>query len=86
MQSNICSCVVHAKPGEGQDLAERLGALQGIEVHGGAEVDKLVVTVEDHSDSLAADRLGELNQFPGVVSTVLIYHYAGDDLDETIGA
>ena len=77
---NICSCVVHARPGGGEDVAARLCALPGVEVHAGAEVDRLVVTIEDTPYSLAADTIGTLNDVAGVINTGLIYHYGGDDI------
>jgi nitrate reductase NapD len=77
---NICSCVVHARPGSGEGVAARLCALPGVEIHAGADVDKLVVTIEDTPDTLAADTIGTLNDIPGVINTVLIYHYGAADL------
>jgi len=76
---NICSCVVHARPGTGPEVAERIAALPGVEVHGGVEEGRLVVTLEDTADAQAADTLGALNAIPDVINTVLIYHYGGDD-------
>jgi len=76
---NICSCVVHTHPGTGADVAPRLTALPGVEVHAGTAADKLVVTIEDAGDSLAADTLGQLTRVPGVINAVLVYHYGGDD-------
>jgi nitrate reductase NapD len=81
---NICSCVVYAKPGQGPAVASGLAELPGVEVHGGVAEGKLVVTLEDTGESLAADTLGALNQVPGVINTVLIYHYGGDDIPNQI--
>jgi periplasmic nitrate reductase NapD len=80
---NICSCVVHTQPAVGADVAARLAALPGVEVHAGTGADKLVVTVEDTAERLAADTLGTLTLVPGVINAVLIYHYGGDDLAPT---
>ncbi len=77
---NICSCVVHAKPGRAPEVAAKLAALPGVEVHGGVEQGKLIVTLEDTDTTLAADTLGALNDVPGVINTILIYHYGGNDL------
>jgi nitrate reductase NapD len=81
MNSDILSCVVHTRPGGGAEVALRLRPLPGVEVHAGADVDKLVVTIEDTDETRAADLLGELNQVPGVINTVLIYHYGGEDIE-----
>jgi nitrate reductase NapD len=77
---NICSCVVHTRPGAGADVAPRLALLPGVEVHAGTDANKLVVTVEDTTEAMAADTVGALTRVPGVINAVLIYHYGGDDL------
>jgi len=81
MIENICSCVVYTHPGRGAGVARELSALPGVEVHAGADADRLVVTVEDSEHATAADTVGSLNHVPGVINTVLIYHYGGSDLD-----
>jgi nitrate reductase NapD len=48
-----------------------------VEVHGGADAGRLVITLEDTPESLAADTLGRLNDLPGVVNSILIYHHGG---------
>jgi nitrate reductase NapD len=82
---NICSLVVHARP-------ERLGGVQaslekipGVEVHGRSDDGKLVVTVEDAGEHLAAETTMAINNLDGVVNAVLIYHYGGNEpLDEEV--
>jgi len=81
---NICSCVVHTRPELGPEVGVRLGALAGVEVHGGEAEGKLVVTVEDTADALAADTLGAMGAVEGVINTVLIYHYGGDDIEQSL--
>lgn len=78
---NICSCVVHTHPGTGAEVAPRLEALPGVEVHAGTESNKLVVTIEDTNASRAADTLGSLTRVSGVINAVLIYHYGGGDAE-----
>ncbi|MGB5831560.1 MAG: chaperone NapD [Thiohalocapsa sp.] len=80
MTQNICSCVVHTQPATGAEVAGQLTALPGVEVHAGTDVDKLVVTIEDTAESLAADTIGALNHVAGVINATLIYHYGGDDI------
>jgi nitrate reductase NapD len=81
---NICSCVVHTRPERGPAVGECLWALPGVEVHGGEADGKLVVTVEDTADTLAADTLGAIGAVEGVINTVLIYHYGGDDIEQSL--
>jgi nitrate reductase NapD len=82
---NICSLVVHVKPEVAPAVQARLEDLPGVEVHGGADLGKLVVTVEDSPDVQAADTITAIGGVQGVLSTVLIYHYGGDEpLDEEV--
>ncbi len=78
---NICSLVVHTKPEMGNAVSRRLEAFEGVEVHGGQEVDKLIVTVEDQGEDLSpvSDTMNALRDVEGVVSTILVYHYGGEE-------
>jgi nitrate reductase NapD len=55
--------------------------MTGVEVHGGEDVGKLIVTVEDEGEELSpvSDTMNALRDVEGVVSTVLIYHYGGEE-------
>jgi len=77
---NICSLVVQAKPEKARAVEEGLLVLPGVEVHGGQAEGTLVVTVEDTEQSQAADTLTAIGGVEGVINTVLIYNYGGDDL------
>ncbi|MCU7875841.1 MAG: chaperone NapD [Candidatus Thiodiazotropha sp. (ex Lucinoma borealis)] len=78
---NICSLIVHTKPATGPLVSERLQAFHGVEVHGGSEEDKLIVTVEDEGETVSpvSDKMNALRDVDGVVNTVLIYHYGGEE-------
>ena len=80
---NICSCVVYTRPQRAREVVVRLLSLPGVEVHGGETEGKLVVTVEDTGRALAADTLGAIGAVEGVINTVLIYHYGGDDIENS---
>ncbi len=81
---NICSCVVHTRPERGAEIAARLEAMPGVEVHGGEPAGKLVVTLEDTAHAQAVDTLSAIGAVEGVINTVLIYHYGGDDIEQSI--
>jgi periplasmic nitrate reductase NapD len=84
---NICSLIVHTQPSAGPVVAERLEQeFSGVEVHAGVEADKLVVTVEETTDDFSFnDTVKAMNDVKGVVNTILIYHYGGDEtMDEEI--
>lgn len=78
---NICSLIVHTRPEMGASVAGRLVGFPGVEVHGGQEHDKLIVTVEDNGEEISPviDTMNALRDVEGVVNTVLIYHYGGDE-------
>lgn len=84
--TNICSCVLHTRPGRGVRVGGAVNAMPGVEVHAGTDADKLVVTIEDTADTRAADTFAALGGVPDVINTVLIYYYGGDDLDGHIDA
>ncbi|NEV63102.1 chaperone NapD [Thiorhodococcus minor] len=79
-EGDILSCVVYTKPGMGSEVAAVVGALAGVEVHCGAEIDKLVITIEDVAGQPAAEMLGAPNHIEGVINTILIYHFGGQAL------
>ncbi len=81
---NICSCIIHARPENGPAVEALLNSIPGVEVHGGVEEGKLIVTVEDSENSTAGDTMMTFNSLEGVVSATLIYHYGGDDLNEEV--
>ncbi|MES9858942.1 MAG: chaperone NapD [Sedimenticola sp.] len=81
---NVCSVIVHAKPANCSVVQSRLEAFPGVEVHGGEDEGKLIVTVEDAGDVSAADTMMAFNKVEGVISSILIYHYGGEDLEEEV--
>ena len=82
---NICSLVVHARPEMLGSVQTHLQSLPGLEIQGESDEGKLVVTVEDTSQSLAADTMMAINGVEGVLNSVLIYHYGGDEpLEEEV--
>jgi len=78
---NICSLIVHTSPEKGAEVSRRLETFKGVEVHGGEETGRLVVTVEDEGETLStvADTMNALRDLEGVMSTILIYHYGGEE-------
>jgi periplasmic nitrate reductase NapD len=85
---NICSLIVHTNPHMGAVVSQRLESFKGVEVHGGQETGKLVVTVEDEGETISpvCDTMNALRDVPGVVSTILIYHYGGEESMEEMNS
>ncbi len=76
---NVCSCVVYAKPESVGVVMTKLEEFSGVEIHGGKEEGKLVVTVEGSDDDKLADTMTAFNDVEGVINTVMIYHSCGDE-------
>jgi nitrate reductase NapD len=78
---NICSLIVHTNPLRGAEVSQRLETFKGVNVHGGQESGKLIVSVEDEGESLSpiSDTMNALRDVDGVVSTTLIDHYGGEE-------
>jgi len=81
---NICSLIVRTRPDRVPAVERGLLNLPGVEVHGGRAEGKLVVTVEDVGQGEVVDTLASIKGVAGVIDTVLIYHYGGDDLAEEV--
>jgi nitrate reductase NapD len=75
---NICSVIVYAKPEMAGVVQSSLEEFTGVEVHGGVEEGKLVVTLEGDDNDLA-DTMHKFNDVTGVINTTMIYHYCGDE-------
>jgi len=75
---NVCGCVVETRAEDAPAVAQRLLELSGVGLHA-SEGGKLVVTVEDTPETMAADTLAALGHVAGVLNTSLIYHYGGDE-------
>lgn len=83
---SICSLLVHTNPDKAGFVQSSLESFPGVEVHGGQNEGKLIVSLdqEGEEDSVA-DTMSAFRDIDGVLSTVLIYHYGGSDpLDEEI--
>lgn len=75
---NICGVLVHCAPGTVDRISGELSAMAGVEIHLRAPDDRLVVTVEDTSDSVAGDAILAIHRVPGVISAALTYHHFED--------
>ena len=82
---NICSAIVHARPEAAGTVRENLEGFDGVEVHGGVDQGKLVVTLESDGDDGLADTMSRFNEISGVINTVMIYHHSGiETLDQEV--
>ena len=83
---NIAGVLVHARPDKADQVAARLDALPGVEVHQRSDDGRLVITVEDIDETTAGERLLEIQLFEGLLSASLVYHHFDSDTDSDSSA
>ena len=76
---NICSVIVNAKPENAPGISEELKAMDGVDVFGGVEEGKIIVTLEDNGEKALADKMAAINDIKGVINATMIYHQEEDD-------
>jgi nitrate reductase NapD len=72
---HITSCIVHTRPENAVSVQTALEEFEGVEVHGGQEQGKLIVTVELPQGSEAAETMTKFHAVKGVANVAMIYHH-----------
>ena len=72
---HISSLVVHSRPWQATAVAARIREMPGVEIRGGIEVGKLVVTLETASESEVVARLNAIQVLDGVLAATLVFHH-----------
>ena len=72
---HISSLVVHSRPSQATAVAARLREMTGVEVRGGVEAGKLVVTLETANESEVVERLNAIQVLDGVLAATLVFHH-----------
>ncbi len=72
---HISSLVVHSRPSQATAVAARLRAMPGVEIRGGVEQGKLVVTLETASEAEVVERLNAIQVLDGVLAATLVFHH-----------
>lgn len=75
---NISGVLVYAAPKQADSVANKLSAIEGVEVHA-VEDGKLVVTIEHGNIKALADQVMEFQYMPGVASVAMVYQHNEDD-------
>ena len=78
---NICGVLVHARPGQAEQVSACLKKLTGVEVHSVTENSRLVITIEGDTRGMVADTMSGFNKVEHVLSTSMIYQYSDTDTD-----
>jgi len=71
---NVCGLLAHVADGQMDSVRDALSELSGVEVHAETEDGRLVITIEDTEDCLAADMITKVDRVPGVMNSSLVYH------------
>jgi nitrate reductase NapD len=56
-------------------VAARLREMPGVEIRGGVEAGKLVVTLETASEAEVVERLNAIQVIDGVLAATLVFHH-----------
>jgi periplasmic nitrate reductase NapD len=72
---HISSLLVHSRPDRARAVAGVLRGMAGVEVHGGIEEGKLVVTLETASEGEVVERLNRIQTLDGVLAATLVFHH-----------
>ncbi len=72
---DICGVLVHASPGQAEQVKQGLEEFSGVDVHSITKDSRLVVTVEAQGDELPADTVSHFNSVAGVLSAAMIYQH-----------
>jgi nitrate reductase NapD len=72
---HISSLVVHSRPEWARAIARQLRTLRGVDVHGGVEAGKLVVTLETATEAEIVAHLNAIQALDGVLAAALVYHH-----------
>ncbi|WP_135075331.1 chaperone NapD [Terasakiella sp. SH-1] len=71
---NVCGLLAHVADGQMDSVRAALNELAGVEIHAETEDGRLVITIEDSEDCLAADMITNVDRTPGVMNSSLVYH------------
>ena len=80
---HISSLVVHCRADVVADVTRAIGAMPDAEVPQHSEEGKLVVLLETASESSIIQRIGEIEELPGVINTALVYHQIDNETEAT---
>ena len=82
-ETHISSLVVHCHTEVMPEVIEALSAMPVAEVPRHSEQGKLVVLLETPSESTIMQRISEIENLPGVISTALVYHQIDTETEAT---
>ena len=83
---SVCGVMVFVLPEKREEVEARMYEIPGLEIHGGSDEGKLVVTIETDSYKKTGDAVTRLQSVEGILSISMIYQHAeavdNDDMNE----
>lgn len=76
---HISSLVVHCRPDAVDTVIQSISDLPEADVPEHSAEGKLVVLLETVNESLIMERIGSIENMPGVISAALVYHQIATD-------
>lgn len=76
---HISSLVVHCRPDAVEAVIQSINDLPEADVPEHSAEGKLVVLLETVNESLIMERIGSIENMPGVISAALVYHQIDTD-------
>ncbi|HEY0884974.1 MAG TPA: chaperone NapD [Ramlibacter sp.] len=73
---HVAGVLVHALPGSGRSVGQRICQVPGAFVHAESADGKLVVTIESEDGAYILDQLTQLQHMSGVMSAVLVSEHS----------
>lgn len=77
--AEIVSCIVQTRPEHLAEVALRVAAVQGAEIHARDPKGKLVVVLEAESQRVLGRRMIEIDQLPHVLSVAMVFQATDAD-------
>jgi nitrate reductase NapD len=76
---NICSLIVNTKPENALKVKSILEKMENVDIFGGVEEGRIIITVEDNGERALSDQMAALNDIEGVIDAAMVYHQEADD-------
>lgn len=71
---HVASFIAHAQTDTKDAVAERIGTIEGVEIHAVSDEGKIVFTVEAESQKHIAAKTDDIRFYDGVLTLSPIYH------------
>ncbi|HCL4111233.1 TPA: chaperone NapD [Pseudomonas aeruginosa] len=79
----IASLILHCRPERLPAVKANLALLDGLEIYQESPQGKLILVLEAEREEQILDTLGQLQNLPGVLNAVLVYHEILHDDDDS---